>query len=240
MDDGCTVCKKVYFAVFHAGVSVLGTTKHVEVPPEAYAVSIYNWQLSLYGTKLYQTKPTDKDGGLEASRSCKGQCESCESWRMIGEMRGRKKSERQWWRRNKSWGKRGEKGLRWKERGNAGLEAKSSVEKGIRGRGSEKRERDIAEGKASAPASRPWLSVAGPLSQHQGLQSCGHIMKACLSSHSNITESAWKNSAPRATFINPARIPSLQPCAKRLPRLSSTHTYTVCLVKTWSCWAWNL
>lgn len=87
-----------------------------------------------------------------------------------------------------------------------------------------KREKDIAEEKASAPASRPWLSVAGPLSQHQGLRGCGHIMKACLSSHLNITESAWKNSAPRATFINPARIPSLQPCAKRLPHFSSTHT----------------
>lgn len=141
--------------------------------------------------------------------------------------------------------------LERKERGNAGLEAKSSVEKGIRGGGSEKRERVIAEGKASAPASRPWLSVAGPLSQHQGLQGCGHIMKACLSSHSNITESAWKNSAPRATFINPARIPSLQPCAKRLPRVSSAHTH--CLVKNvvmlslqpiavWSClrWSWRL
>lgn len=103
------------------------------------------------------------------------------------------------------------------------------MEKGIRAGGSEKREKDIAEGQASAPASRPWLSVAGPLSQHQGLQGCGHIMKACLSSHSNITESAWKNSAPRATFINPARIPSLQPCAKRLPHFSSIHT--LCLVK---------
>lgn len=36
------------------------------------------------------------------------------------------------------------------------------MEKGIRGRGM-KRERDIAERKASAPTSRPWLSVAGPL-----------------------------------------------------------------------------
>lgn len=100
------------------------------------------------------------------------------------------------------------------------------MEKGITGGEIEKRERDVAEGKASAPTSRPWLSVAGPLSQHQGLQGCGHIMKACLSSHSNITESAWKNSAPRATFINPARIPSLQPRAKRLPCISSTHTCT--------------
>lgn len=101
------------------------------------------------------------------------------------------------------------------------------MEKGIRGGGSEKRERDIAEGKASVPASRQWLSVAGPLSQHQGLQGRGHIMKACLSSHSNITESAWKNSAPRATFINPARISSLQTCAERLPCFSSRHTLYV-------------
>lgn len=117
--------------------------------------------------------------------------------------------------------------MRWKgcsreeQEGNAGLETKSSVEKAIRVRG---RERDIAERKASTFASRQWMSVAGPLSQHQGLQGCGHIMKACLSSHSNITESAWKNSAPLATFINPARIPSLQHCAKRLPCFSSTHT----------------
>ena len=128
--------------------------------------------------------------------------------------------------RNKSRGEREVKGLRWKDctREERGGMQDQRLRAGIRGRGSEKRERDIAEGKASAPASRPWLSVAGPLSQHQGLQGCGHIMKACLSSHSNITESAWKNSAPRATFINPARIPSLQPCAKRLPRFSSTHT----------------
>lgn len=44
------------------------------------------WQLSVYGKKLhsYQTKPTDKDGGLEASRSYKGLVESSASWRMIG------------------------------------------------------------------------------------------------------------------------------------------------------------
>lgn len=89
----------------------------------------------------------------------------------------------------------------------------------VAGWGGEKRGTDTAEGKASVPASRRWLSVEGPLSQHQGLRGCGHIMKACLSSHSNITESAWKNSAPRATFINPARIPSPQTCGKRLPVL---------------------
>lgn len=167
----------------------------------------------------YRTKPTDIDGQLEVSRS------------FLGLHGGRlEKSEL---KVELELGVESEgievEGLheKRKERGNAGLEAKSSVEKGIRGRGSEKRERDIAEGKASAPASRPWLSVAGPLSQHQGLQGCGHIMKACLSSHSNITESAWKNSAPRATFINPARIPSLQPCAKRLPHFSSTNTHTL-------------
>lgn len=49
-----------------------------------------------------------------------------------------------------------------------------------------RREKDIAGRKASAPASTSRLSVAGPLSQHQGLQSCGHIMKACLSSHSTV------------------------------------------------------
>lgn len=120
-----------------------------------------------------------------------------------------------------------------RKRGDAGFETMSSVEKRIRGWESEKR--DIVEGKASAPASKPLLSVAGPLSQHQGLQGCGHIMKACLSSHSNITESAWKNSAPWATFINPARIPSLQPFAKRLPPFSSKHSLSG---KSCSCLAW--
>lgn len=83
------------------------------------------------------------------------------------------------------------------------------MKKEIRGEGNECGERDIAEGKASAFASRPWLSVAGSFSQRQGLRVCGYIMKACLSSRSNITESAWKNNAPWATFINPARIPTL-------------------------------
>lgn len=55
-------------------------------------IPTYVWQLLLYGKKLhsYQTKPTDKDGGLEASRSYTLRFKSCPSWRMIGKMRGKR------------------------------------------------------------------------------------------------------------------------------------------------------
>lgn len=78
-----------------------------------------------------------------------------------------------------------------KERGSVGLKAKSGVEKRIRGM---KREGDRAERKASEHCQRGlgWRS-RGLLSERRDLQGSGHIMKACLSSHSN---GAWKNSSP--------------------------------------------
>lgn len=50
-----------------------------------------------------QTKPTDKDGGLEASRSYKDLVKSSPAWRMTGGKRvEREKSENQRWRRKTS------------------------------------------------------------------------------------------------------------------------------------------
>lgn len=65
-----------------------------------------------------QTKPTDKDGGLEASRSYKDLVKSSPAWRMTGGERvEREKNQRTSGEGGKRVGWRGEevKGLRWKD-----------------------------------------------------------------------------------------------------------------------------
>lgn len=76
--------------LFHAGSALCGPPNMMKYLQTH--IPTYVWQLSLYGKTLhsYQTKPTDKDGGLEASRSYKGRFKSHPSRRMIGKMRGKR------------------------------------------------------------------------------------------------------------------------------------------------------